>query len=78
MDNIRRSFFGYNKNDVKNLIFEKDQIINTQQKDIDYLRAQNRNSAQLTTNNKQDNVNNNSSRFINLEQERLNKQIDLE
>lgn len=42
MNNIRRSFWGYNKDDVRNLISEKNQIIDAQQKDIDYLRKQNK------------------------------------
>ena len=41
MDNIRRSVFGYNKKDVHNLLFEIDTVIDTQRKDIDYLRTQN-------------------------------------
>ncbi len=41
MENVRYSLFGYNKADVKNLLFEKEQIIHTQQKDIDFLRSQN-------------------------------------
>ena len=78
MENIRRSFFGYNKNDVRNLIFEKDQIIHTQQKDIDYLRAQTQKAITDQINSAVENANHNSSRFVNLEQARLEKQIELE
>lgn len=39
MEEIRSSFWGYNKEDVKNLITEKDKIIDAQKKDIDFLRS---------------------------------------
>lgn len=38
MDNIPSSFIGYNKQAVDEIIKQKDNKLNTQQKDIDYLR----------------------------------------
>lgn len=71
MQNIRNSFFGYNKKDIHDLIFQKDQIIDTQQKDIDYLRSENQ-SLQSKLNNKH---------FVNratkIEQEQLDSQQEL-
>ena len=42
MENVKRSLFGYNKKDVHNLLFEKDQVIDTQKKDIAFLQEQNK------------------------------------
>lgn len=79
MDKIRNSFWGYNKNDVRNLIFEKDQIIYTQQKDIDYLRSkQNQQTAIKEKLAEPKNIEGNSNRFLNLEQSRLEKQMEME
>lgn len=39
MEEIRNSFWGYNKEDVRNLILQKDKIIDAQKKDIDFLRS---------------------------------------
>lgn len=79
MDKIRNSFWGYNKNDVRNLIFEKDQIIYTQQKDIDYLRSlQNQQTAIKEKIAEPKNIEGNSNRFLNLEQSRLEKQMEME
>lgn len=41
MDNLKTGLFGYKKNQVNSLIKQKEDIIKTQQKDIDYLRAEN-------------------------------------
>ena len=79
MYKIRNSFWGYNKNDVRNLIFEKDQIIYTQQKDIDYLRSQqNQQTAIKEKLAEHKNIESNSNRFLNLEQSRLEKQLEME
>ena len=79
MDKIRNSFWGYNKNDVRNLIFEKDQIIYTQQKDIDYLRSlQNQQTVIKEKIAEPKNIDGNSNRFLNLEQSRLEKQMEME
>ncbi len=53
MEEIRSSFWGYNKEDVKNLITEKDKIINAQKKDIDFLRSL---SNEQNSKNKQENT----------------------
>lgn len=39
MEDIKSSFWGYNKEEVKNIITEKDKIIDAQKKDIDFLRS---------------------------------------
>lgn len=39
MEEIKSSFWGYNKEEVKNIITEKDKIIDAQKKDIDFLRS---------------------------------------
>lgn len=80
MDNIRNSFWGYNKKDVKALIFEKDQIINSQQKDIEYLRSQNNNlkNEQPIYATSALSQYDNHSRFLNLEQQRLSNNSELE
>ncbi len=41
MDNLKTGLFGYKKSQVNSLIKQKEDIIKTQQKDIDYLRAEN-------------------------------------
>lgn len=41
MDKIKNSLFGYNRTEVNNMISQKDNLIKTQQQDIDYLRQEN-------------------------------------
>ena len=41
MDKLPSSFIGYNKQAVDNLLNQKNQLLKTQQKDIDYLRQEN-------------------------------------
>ena len=81
MDNIRKSFFGYNKKDVHNLIYEKDQLIDTQQKDIDYLRKENQGlTDKLGTKQTQHEPQQKQtpSKPINVEQIHADKQMDLQ
>ncbi len=40
MENIPSSFMGYNKQAVNDIIKQKDDLLVTQQKDINYLRGQ--------------------------------------
>ena len=40
MKNIPSSFMGYNRQSVNKIIKDKDDKLNTQQKDIDYLRGE--------------------------------------
>ena len=42
MEKIPSSFIGYNKTVVKDLINQKNNLLKTQQKDIDYLRQENK------------------------------------
>lgn len=39
MEEIKSSFWGYNKEEVKNILAEKNKIIDAQKKDIDFLRS---------------------------------------
>ncbi|MBQ8468553.1 MAG: hypothetical protein IJ542_02225 [Clostridia bacterium] len=41
MNKIKTSLFGYNKSNVNDLIKQKEEMIETQQKDIDYLQKEN-------------------------------------
>lgn len=86
MENIRNSIWGYHKQDVRDLIFEKDIIIDSQRKDIEYLRAEN---ARLSRQNTQKSANNanlnakkhnnyNNLRAIKLEQDHLDLQKELQ
>jgi len=40
-ENIPSSFIGYNKNTVKQILNQKNQLLKTQKEDIDYLRQEN-------------------------------------
>ncbi len=84
MDNIRQSFWGYNKKDVHDLILEKDQLIDTQKKDIDYLRKENTALNQIVNqnNSKKEKVNSvnpeqKQSRVVELEQKHLDTQKEM-
>ena len=79
MDNIRNSIWGYNKQDVRDLIYEKDLLIDSQQKDIEYLRAEN---LKLEQKNKKiksstQNYTNSNTRVLSLEQEHLDIQKEM-
>ena len=42
MENIPSSLIGYNKDAVDNLLNKKNNLLRTQQKDIEYLRQENK------------------------------------
>lgn len=78
MHNLRNSFLGYNKNDVHDLIFKKDSIIDTQKKDIDYLRTENENLNKLLHKSySKDSASQNKKRVTKLEQEHINEQMEI-
>ena len=86
MENLRNSIWGYHKQDVRDLIFEKDIIIDSQRKDIEYMRAENARLSQQNTQKSANNANiiakkhNNykNLRAIELEQDHLNLQKELQ
>jgi len=78
MDNIRNSVWGYNKQDVRDLIYEKDLLIDSQQKDIEYLRAENLKLTQkVTQQTAATTTSRGNKRVLKLEQEHLDLQKEM-